>query len=244
MITINFCNMTFTCDKAIKGSDYVHLVDADGNLTACFEGVTDFGQFTISGGSWTTAPSNDSCELAVVGADGVIRKSTKKASDIASLQTDVSSIKNTIEALTNRNWKLLYTGNAAPGDTITVPGSTDYDVFAVGFKAPVGTNEVGVAIVARIPIYSPVLGTYIDDTYVSGGGTFTVVNTPVADNPDNSTYVFLVQYGCRFSTSGDTWEVLYSSEITSRALHSYSDPNQSTMYSTGNCTIVSICGIV
>lgn len=225
MITINFCNMTFTCDKAIKGSDYVHLVDANGNLTACFDGVTDFGQFTISGGSWTTAPSNDNCELAVVGADGVIRKSTKKASDIL----------NSIEALANRNWKLLYTGNAAPGDTIAVPGSADYDVFAVGFKAPVGKNEVGVAIVARLPI---------NDTYVSGGGTFTAVDTPTADNPDNNTYVFLVQYGCRFSTSGDTWEVLHSSEITSRALHSYSDPNQSIMYSTGNCNIISICGIV
>lgn len=225
MITVTFCNMTFTCEQVIKGPDYIHLVDADGKLTACFEGVSDFNKFNITGGFWTAAPSNDDCEIAVVGAGGVIRKSTKKASDIL----------NSIEALANRNWKLLYTGNAAPGDTIAVPGSTDYDVFAVGFNAPVGRNEVGVAIVARLPI---------NDTYVSGGGTFTVVNTPAADNPDNSTYVFLVQYGCRFSTSGDTWEVLYSSEITSRALHSYSDPNQSTMYSTGNCNIVSICGIV
>ena len=99
MITINFCNMTFTCDKAIKGSDYIHLVDADGKLTACFEGVSDFNKFNITGGFWTAAPSNDDCEIAVVGAGGVIRKSTKKASDIASLQTDVSSNTGTIASL-------------------------------------------------------------------------------------------------------------------------------------------------
>lgn len=223
MITINFCNMTFTCEKAIKGSDYVHLVDANGNLTACFEGVTDFGQFTISGGSWTTAPSNDNCELAVVGADGVIRKSTKKASDIL----------NSIEALANRNWKLLYTGNAAPGGTITVPGSTNYDVFAVMFNTNF-KSDIGVAIAAR---------KHTTD-YIEGSGTYTFTDTPTADNPSNYTYLYMKQYGCRFYTTDDTWRIDTSASITSKALYSYSDPNQSTMYSDGPSNILAIYGIV
>ena len=223
MITINFCNMTFTCEKAIKGSDYVHLVDANGNLTACFEGVTDFGQFTISGGSWTTAPSNDNCEVAVVGADGVIRKSTKKVHDIL----------NSIEALANRNWKLLYTGNAAPGDTIAVPGSTNYDVFAVMFNTNF-KSDIGVAIAVRKH----------NTDYIEGSGTWTFTDTPTADNPSNYTYLYMKQYGCRFYTTDDTWRIDDSASITSKALYSYSDPSQSTMYSDGPSNILAIYGIV
>lgn len=233
MITVTFCNMTFTCDKAIKGSDYIHLVDADGKLTACFEGVSDFNKFAITGGFWTAAPSNDDCELAVVGAGGVIRKSTKKASDIASLQTDVSGIKNTIAALANRNWKLLYTGNAAPGDTIAVPGSTNYNVFAVMFNTNFKSGT-GVAIAARKH----------NTDYVEGSGTWTFTDTPTADNPSNYTYLYMKQYGCCFYTTDDTWRIDDSASITSKVLYSYSDPNQSTIYSDGPSNILAIYGIV
>ena len=223
MITVTFCNMTFTCEQVIKGPDYIHLVDANGKLTACFEGVSDFNKFTITGGFWTAAPSNDDCEIAVVGAGGVIRKSTKKASDIL----------NSIEALANRNWKLLYTGNAAPGDTIAVPGSTNYDVFAVMFNTNF-KSDTGVAIAARKH----------NTDYIEGSGTWTFTDTPTADNPSNYTYLYMKQYGCRFYTTDDTWRIDGSASITSKALYSHSDPNQSTMYSDGPSNILAIYGIV
>lgn len=121
MITVKFCNMTFTCEQAIKGFDYIHLVDADGNLTACFEGVTDFSQFSISGGTWTVAPYSEDCNLAVVGADGVIRSSARKASDIPVRR------------------KLLWSGSKTVGESINVPGAEDYSVFAIAVDTG-GTN--------------------------------------------------------------------------------------------------------
>lgn len=81
-MTVTYCNMTFNCSKAVRGSDYIHLLDANNSVIAAFEGVSNFNMFSISGGSWTTAASNDASFIAVVGEDGVIRKASKKVSDI------------------------------------------------------------------------------------------------------------------------------------------------------------------
>jgi hypothetical protein len=41
------------CTKAVKGADYIRLYDGE-NLIASFDGISDFGGYTIDGGEWET----------------------------------------------------------------------------------------------------------------------------------------------------------------------------------------------
>lgn len=69
------CNgKSFTCNKAIKGTDYVHLIDASGVMIAAFDGVSDFSVFSISGGSWTSPTATTENSVAVVKEDGTTGK--------------------------------------------------------------------------------------------------------------------------------------------------------------------------
>lgn len=83
MITVTYNDISIECSKALKGSDYVHLLDSSGRIIAAFEKVKDFSAFTISGGKWTTPTVADNCYIAVLGDDGTVQKSNKKASDVA-----------------------------------------------------------------------------------------------------------------------------------------------------------------
>ena len=81
MATVTYNNESFTCTTALKGTDYIHLLDSSGAMIVAFDGITDFTGFTISGGSWTTPTSADSCCFAVIEDDGTIGKSSHKHSD-------------------------------------------------------------------------------------------------------------------------------------------------------------------
>lgn len=82
MATVTYNGASYACDKALKGTDFIHLLDANGNLTHAFDGVADFTKFTISGGSWTTPAEADDCYLATIGEDGRMQKSSHKSSEI------------------------------------------------------------------------------------------------------------------------------------------------------------------
>ena len=49
---VRFLDKVFECEKAVKGSDFIHLYNANGGAVASFEGVSDFNLFTIEGGEW------------------------------------------------------------------------------------------------------------------------------------------------------------------------------------------------
>ena len=51
---VKFLDTIYECSKAVKGSDYIRLFDANGNCIASFEGISDFSLFTIDGGEWST----------------------------------------------------------------------------------------------------------------------------------------------------------------------------------------------
>ena len=227
MITVTFCNMTFTCEKAIKGSDYVHLVDADGNLTACFEGVTNFNKFTITGGFWTAAPSNDDCELAVVGAGGVVRKSTKKASDIASLQADVSSIKNTIAALPER-WNLLWEGAASEGTTISIPDADKYNVFAITYDPGSGNYHTVLAVRGGA-----------SEALIEGSGSWSSTWTN-----ESKTYLGVALFSCTFSVeSASRWTLQQSRLISLDMRDKVGDKTESELFSSGKKNVKAIYGV-
>lgn len=91
MPKVTYNGTTYECDVAIKGSDYVHLMDANNDMVVAFDGVVDFSAFTIAEGSWTTPTPNNDCYLAVVGDDGVIRKGNSRSSDVGKALSSVGN---------------------------------------------------------------------------------------------------------------------------------------------------------
>ena len=87
MPNVTYLGETYPCAKALKGPDYIHLLDSDGVLIVAFDGIKDFTGFTIDT-DWTIPPPNDDCYLAVIGEDGIIRKGTHKCCDIPFTDTE------------------------------------------------------------------------------------------------------------------------------------------------------------
>lgn len=49
----------YSCTTAVKGEDYIHLLNEEGQLTTVFDGISDFSDFSITDGDWTTVPQGD-----------------------------------------------------------------------------------------------------------------------------------------------------------------------------------------
>ena len=81
MPNVTYGGTTYPCAKALKGPDYIHLLDSDGCMIVAFDGVKDFSGFTIDT-DWTAPTPEGECYLAVIGDDGVIRKGGHRCCDI------------------------------------------------------------------------------------------------------------------------------------------------------------------
>lgn len=97
MAVVTFLNNSIECATALKGSDYIHLLDADGVMIAAIDGITDFTGFAISDGEWTTPTAEHNCYLAVIRDDGTIGKGGHRCCDVVSTQGD-STINGTLTA--------------------------------------------------------------------------------------------------------------------------------------------------
>ena len=56
------------CAKAVKGSDYVRLYDANGACISELLGITSFDGYEIEGGEWETPQPTDKERLAAAEA--------------------------------------------------------------------------------------------------------------------------------------------------------------------------------
>ena len=88
MATVTFLGETYECATALKGADYIHLLDANGVMIAAFDGVTNFDAFTITAGSWTMPTAEGECFLAVMKDDGTIGKGGHKCCDLLTTNGD------------------------------------------------------------------------------------------------------------------------------------------------------------
>lgn len=84
MAKVTFNGNTFNCATAIKGADYVHLLDASGLMIAAFDGVTDFSGFSISDGEWLIPTPEHECYVAVIKDDGTVGKGGHRCNEILS----------------------------------------------------------------------------------------------------------------------------------------------------------------
>lgn len=92
MITVTFNGESYECAVALKGADFIHLLDANDEKVAFFDGVSNFSGFSISGGSWTTPTTPDECYLVTMGEDGILRKGGHKCSDIGNKQDKTNNL--------------------------------------------------------------------------------------------------------------------------------------------------------
>lgn len=98
MPTLNYQDIYIDCAVAIKGNDYIHLLDETGTMVARFDGITDFSGFTLENGSYTDPTDDHDCYIAVIRDDGTIGKGGHKCSDIG--KNDGLVIKSLGEGLT------------------------------------------------------------------------------------------------------------------------------------------------
>ena len=82
MITVTYLGESYECITALKGSDYIRLLDSVGCMVASFEGVSDFSGFEISGGEWCTPKPEGECKVAVIREDGTIAEGGHVCKDI------------------------------------------------------------------------------------------------------------------------------------------------------------------
>lgn len=82
MATLTFNGTRYECEVAIKGPDYVHLLDANGALILAFDGVVNFNAFSLQDASWTIAEVEDNCRVAVMREDGTIGAGSHRCRDI------------------------------------------------------------------------------------------------------------------------------------------------------------------
>lgn len=74
MPIVTYNGTSYSCTKAVKGSDYIELRDSTGEVTGRFYGIRDFSGYTITDGTWSEPEgASDVRATAVVsGGDLVI----------------------------------------------------------------------------------------------------------------------------------------------------------------------------
>lgn len=103
MATVKYYDLTFNCSTAIKGENFVHLLDGDGTMIVAFDGVTDFSHFSITGGSWVTPTPAHECYVAVMKDDGTIGKGGHRCCDLIAAEVCQSTPTNLVEG----KWYLI-----------------------------------------------------------------------------------------------------------------------------------------
>lgn len=92
MATVIHMGVEYPCATALKGEDYVHLLNEQGKMIVAFDGVSDFSDFSIAGGTWITPTAENNCFLAVVKDDGTIGKGNHRCSDIPTTLASMSDV--------------------------------------------------------------------------------------------------------------------------------------------------------
>ena len=82
MATITYLGESYDCATALKGDDYIHLLDSNGDMLAAFDGISDFSGFSITDGDWVTPTPEEDCYVAVVKDDQTMGKGGHRCSDI------------------------------------------------------------------------------------------------------------------------------------------------------------------
>ncbi len=86
MAVVKHLGVEYPCSTALKGDDYIRLLNSAGETMIAFEGVTDFTAFSITGGDWAVPTAAKDCYLAIIQDDGSIGKGTHRCCDLPSME--------------------------------------------------------------------------------------------------------------------------------------------------------------
>ena len=87
MITVTYLGESYECTAALKGSEYIRLLDSAGCMVASFEGISDFSGFEISGGEWCVPKPEGECKIAVIREDGTLAEGGHTCKDLLAGKT-------------------------------------------------------------------------------------------------------------------------------------------------------------
>lgn len=82
MATVKYGDISISGAVAVKGSNYIHVLDSKGYIVGSIEGITSFDGISISDGSWASPTAASNCYVAVVMSDGTVAKGNVKNCDI------------------------------------------------------------------------------------------------------------------------------------------------------------------
>lgn len=116
MITVTYLGESYECTTAIKGSNYIHLLDSSGCMIASFDGISDFRGFSISGGSWCVPKSEGECKVAVIREDGTIAEGGHVCKDLLEGKTLTQAEYNALPEAEKKRENFVYIVTDAPFD--------------------------------------------------------------------------------------------------------------------------------
>lgn len=145
MPTLMYLGNTYDCTTAIKGEDYIHLLDENNVMVAAFDEITDFSEFTLQNGAYTSPTEDHNCYVAVVRDDGTIAKGGHTCADIGTAFQGVNELTPKVTNLETQvakaaSWELIDTID----NTVGYSGEwTAPDVFGDGQPYDLGVYMIG-----------------------------------------------------------------------------------------------------
>lgn len=153
MATVTHLGVDYLCAAAIKGDDYIHLLNKDGEMTVTFDGITDFSGFSITDGDWTSPTADHDCYVAVVKDDGMMGKGGHKCSDLLTI-TGTAAAATKLETARTVRTNLASTSTASfngtanitPGVTGTLPIANGGTGNTIGAASALGSDVLKVVV--------------------------------------------------------------------------------------------------
>ena len=139
MPTLEYLGESYTCATAIKGDNYIRLLDEKGCMIASFEEISDFSGFKITNGGYTSPTMDHHCYLAVIRDDGTIGKGGHKCSDIPTTIDDIGA------AASNHK----HTKSEITDFPTSMPASDVYSWAKASTKPTYTASEVGAVPTSR-----------------------------------------------------------------------------------------------
>ncbi len=167
MITVTYLGESYECTTAIKGSNYIHLLDSSGCMIASFDGITDFRGFSISGGSWCVPKSEGECKVAVIREDGTIAEGGHVCKDLLEGKTLTQAEYNALSKAEKNRENFVYIVTDAPFDDEIADATVKFTEAST--RTNIASGEKASVLFGKIRKWFSSLGSLAFKSKVSSG---------------------------------------------------------------------------
>lgn len=167
MITVTYLGESYECTTAIKGSNYIRLLDSSGCMIASFDGITDFRGFSISGGSWCVPKSEGECKVAVIREDGTIAEGGHVCKDLLEGKTLTQAEYNALSKAEKNRENFVYIVTDAPFDDEIADATVKFTEAST--RTNIASGEKASVLFGKIRKWFSSLGSLAFKSKVSSG---------------------------------------------------------------------------